>query len=43
MEEELYNICEECGESIGKARLQARPVTTLCVECKELQEQEELK
>src|SRR5437588_4431001 len=27
--------CESCGESIGFKRLLARPVTTLCIECKE--------
>src|SRR3990172_5686281 len=29
-----YNVCEECGEEIGIKRLQARPVTTLCIQCK---------
>jgi DnaK suppressor protein len=32
--------CEDCDEPIGFARLQARPVTTLCIVCKE--EREEL-
>lgn len=27
--------CEDCGESIGFKRLLARPVTTLCISCKE--------
>lgn len=27
--------CEECEEPIGYARLTARPVTTLCIQCKE--------
>ena len=36
-----YGICEECGEEIGLKRLEARPVTTLCIECKSKQEQEE--
>src|SRR5213080_1831016 len=27
--------CEDCGERIGYKRLLARPVTTLCIECKE--------
>jgi len=27
--------CEECEEPIGFARLKARPVTTLCIACKE--------
>jgi len=36
-----YGICESCGEDISEARLKARPVTTLCIECKTKQEQEE--
>ncbi len=36
-----YGICEECGEDIGVARLKARPVTTLCVDCKARQEEGE--
>jgi DnaK suppressor protein len=33
-----FGICEECGEEIGIERLKARPVTTLCIECKSNQE-----
>jgi len=33
-----YGICEECGAEIGIERLKARPVTTLCIECKSSQE-----
>jgi DnaK suppressor protein len=33
--------CESCGERIGFKRLLARPVTTLCIECKEEAEKEE--
>lgn len=36
-----YGICERCGEDIPYKRLKARPVTTLCIECKTIQEQEE--
>lgn len=36
-----YGICEECGEDISEERLKARPVTTLCIECKKRQENEE--
>lgn len=36
-----YGYCEECGEEIGIARLRARPVTTLCISCKEAQEKDE--
>jgi len=34
--------CEECGEKIAFRRLLARPVTTLCIDCKEEKEKEEL-
>ncbi len=33
-----FGVCEECGEEIGIERLKARPVTTLCIECKSSQE-----
>jgi len=33
--------CEECGEPIGAKRLLARPVTTLCIDCKEEREKAE--
>ena len=33
--------CEDCGDPIGFKRLLARPVTTLCIDCKEQQEREE--
>ncbi len=36
-----YGICEECGEGISEARLKARPVTTLCIDCKKRQETDE--
>jgi DnaK suppressor protein len=35
------NECESCGEPIGIKRLLARPVTTLCIDCKEEAEKEE--
>ncbi|MBM4134490.1 MAG: hypothetical protein FJ245_12065 [Nitrospira sp.] len=38
----VYGICERCGGDIPYKRLKARPVTTLCIDCKTLQEQEEL-
>lgn len=38
----VYGICESCGGDIPYKRLKARPVTTLCIDCKTLQEQEEL-
>jgi DnaK suppressor protein len=33
-----YGVCENCGNAIGKGRLQAFPRATLCVSCKERQE-----
>jgi DnaK suppressor protein len=36
-----YGICEECGEEISVKRLEARPVTDLCIRCKEEQERVE--
>ena len=41
IDEGTYGVCEECGEDIGFKRLEARPVTTLCIECKSKQEKEE--
>lgn len=32
--DQSYGICEECGEDIGIRRLQARPVTRYCIDCK---------
>lgn len=36
-----YGICESCGIEIPYKRLKARPMTTLCVECKAQQELED--
>ncbi|MCG8333823.1 MAG: RNA polymerase-binding protein DksA [Proteobacteria bacterium] len=41
LEDGEYNVCEECEELIRKERLDARPVTTLCFNCKEKEEQME--
>jgi len=38
-----YGECEECGDMISVGRLRARPVTTLCIQCKAEQEAAELK
>jgi DnaK suppressor protein len=43
LEDGSYGVCEECGEKIGAARLKARPVTTLCIDCKSVQEVAERK
>ncbi|MEE8331553.1 MAG: TraR/DksA family transcriptional regulator [Acidimicrobiia bacterium] len=29
-----YGVCEECGKDIGAVRLEARPFSLLCVDCK---------
>ncbi|MFH1675240.1 MAG: RNA polymerase-binding protein DksA [Pseudomonadota bacterium] len=36
-----FGICERCGEEISAKRLKARPVTTLCIECKTQEEARE--
>ena len=36
-----FGVCEVCGKEIGEERLMARPVTTLCIECKKKQEARE--
>ena len=38
IEEGVYGICDECGQDITPKRLEARPVTTLCIDCKTKQE-----
>ena len=37
----VFGICDKCGEEINIKRLEARPVTNMCIECKTLQEEEE--
>ena len=41
IEQGTYGICEDCEEEISTERLKARPVTTLCIDCKKTQETEE--
>ena len=36
-----FGVCDDCGEDINVKRLVARPVTTLCIRCKEEQERQE--
>ena len=36
-----FGICEVCGSHISEKRLMARPVTTLCIDCKTKQEKNE--
>ena len=37
----VIDECEDCSEPIGYERLLARPVTTLCIDCKEARERQE--
>jgi DnaK suppressor protein len=41
IDNDTFGICEVCGKNISKERLKARPVTTLCIECKKKQEARE--
>ncbi len=41
IENGTFGICDDCGNEIDVKRLEARPVTTMCIECKTLQEEEE--
>jgi DnaK suppressor protein len=36
-----FGLCESCGGNISEKRLQARPVTTLCIDCKTKEEKME--
>lgn len=39
IEDGLYGICEDCGQDISIARLNARPVARRCIKCKTRQEE----
>jgi DnaK suppressor protein len=41
IDNDQFGVCELCGKEIGEKRLMARPVTTLCIECKKKQEARE--
>ncbi len=41
IEDGTYGICEICGAEIPFERLKARPVTSMCIKCKELEEEKE--
>lgn len=41
IEQGTYGLCQNCGEPIEPKRLEARPVTDMCISCKEEQEQME--
>ena len=38
-----YGICEKCGQYIAEQRLRARPEATMCISCKEEEEEIEKK
>jgi len=38
IEDGVFGICDVCGGPISEKRLMARPVTTLCIDCKTKQE-----
>jgi DnaK suppressor protein len=41
IEDGNFGICDSCGDDIDIERLKARPVTTLCIECKRKEEAQE--
>ena len=41
MNDGVFGICDVCGGPISEKRLMARPVTTLCIDCKMKQEKME--
>ena len=42
IEDGTFGECESCGDDIEIRRLEARPTATLCIACKEEQEQREM-
>jgi RNA polymerase-binding transcription factor len=36
LDEGTYGICANCGKPINPARLEARPFSTLCIDCQQL-------
>lgn len=41
LDDGTFGVCDDCGEEIGVPRLNARPVTKLCINCKSKQEEDE--
>ncbi len=39
LEDGTYGRCDDCGEAIPPERLEARPITAMCVRCQERQDQ----
>jgi DnaK suppressor protein len=42
IENGTFGICDECEEYISVGRLNARPISTLCIDCKRAQEEKEV-
>jgi len=38
IDEDTFGNCDHCGKEIGKARLMAMPLATMCIECKAKEE-----
>ncbi|MBP2677997.1 MAG: dnaK suppressor protein, partial [Deltaproteobacteria bacterium] len=43
IENGTFGVCDGCGGKIEEKRLIARPVTSLCIDCKTVAEEEEVK
>ncbi|MBP2674302.1 MAG: dnaK suppressor protein [Deltaproteobacteria bacterium] len=43
IENGTFGVCEGCGGEIEEKRLIARPVTSLCIDCKTVEEEEEVR
>jgi len=43
IENGTFGVCEGCGGEIEEKRLVARPVTSLCIDCKTEEEEEEVR
>jgi DnaK suppressor protein len=43
IENGTFGVCDGCGGEIEEKRLIARPVTTLCIDCKIVAEEEEVR
>lgn len=41
IDEGVFGVCDSCEEPIEPRRLEARPVSTLCISCKEIEEHKE--
>ncbi len=42
LDEGTYGVCEGCGEDIPAARMKAIPFASLCLDCKQIEEQQSL-